>query len=303
MSRRSQPRALGHPIHWPMWVGIGLFRLLIHLPWSLQLALGRSLGRLAFLFLPERRRVVSVNLGLCFPELGKPQLEKLAAAHHEAVGIGVFETCMAWWSPKHRLPKYKIEGGEHLERARAAGKGVLLLTAHFTTLEICGRMFSDSFKMGGLFREPDNPVVAREMHRGRIDKMTAAIPMDDLRGLIRALKAGHTIWYAPDQGKKSKLSSILPFFGEPALTNTATSRIAAMTGAAVVPYFGERHADGTYTLRILPALENFPTEDADADTLVITSLMEQSIRQVPEQYFWVHRRFKKRGKDLPNVYR
>lgn len=302
MSRRNRQRALWHPIHWPMWVGIGLFRLLILLPWSAQLALGRVCGRLAFLFLRQRRQVVKVNLGLCFPELDPPALKALATAHFEAVGIGVFETCMAWWAPKHRLPKFRLEGGEHLEQARASGKGVILLTAHFTTLEICGRMFSDTFPMGGLFREPDHPVVAREMHRGRIDKMTAAIPMDDLRGLIRALKDGHIIWYAPDQGKKTKLSSILPFFGEPAITNTATSRLAAMTGAAVVPYFGERHPDGSYTLRILPALADFPTADADADALAVNALIESYIRLAPEQYFWVHRRFKRRGQAYPKAY-
>jgi KDO2-lipid IV(A) lauroyltransferase len=140
------------------------------------------------------------------------------------------------------------------------------------------------------------------MHRARIDKMSAAVPMDDLRGLIRALKAGHIIWYAPDQGKKTKFSSILPFFGEPAITNTATGRLAAMTDAAVIPFFGERHADGSYTLRILPALTDFPTVDADADALKITALMEQYIRLAPEQYFWIHRRFKRRGPSYQNVY-
>lgn len=302
MSRPTQKRALFHPIYWPMWLGIGLFRLLILLPWTVQLWLGRILGLLALLFLRRRRQVVKINLSLCFPKLDETQLKQLASAHHKALGIGLFETCMAWWAPKHRLPKFEIVGREHLEQARAVGKGVILLTAHFTTLEICGRVFSDAFSMGGLFREPDNPVIAREMHRGRIDKMIPAVPMNDLRGLIRALKDGHTIWYAPDQGKKTKFSTILPFFGIPALTNTATSRIAQMTGAAVVPFFGQRHADGSYTLQILPPLTDFPTKDVDADALRINKLMAEYIRLAPEQYFWIHRRFKRRGRDHQNVY-
>jgi len=303
MSGRKDKLPLWHPFYWPMWLGMGLFHLLIKLPWPTQLAMGRFFGRLAFFFLRDRRRVIRVNLALCFPEASKNQLRKLAVAHHEAMGIGIFETCMAWWAPKNRLPKFLIEGREHLEKAKATGKGVILLSAHFTTLEICGRFFTDEFSMGGLYREPDNPVVAREMYRRRIAKMTVAIQMNDLRGLIRALKDGHTIWYAPDQGKKTKLSTVLPFFGEPAITNTATSRLAQMTGAAVVPFFGERRPDGSYVLRILPPLEDFPSKDVNGDALRINELMEKYIRLAPEQYFWVHRRFKRRGGDYKNVYR
>lgn len=261
------------------------------------------MGRTTFLFLRERRRIIMVNLRLCFPEFSKTQLKKLAVAHHEAVGIGIFETCMAWWAPDRKLPRFIIEGSEHLEKASARGKGVILLTAHFTTLEICGRYVTDTFTMGGLFREPDNPVVAREMHRRRIDKMSVAVQMDDLRGLIRALKGGHTIWYAPDQSKKTKFSAILPFFSEPAITNTATSRLAEMTGSAVVPFFGERRPDGSYVLRILPPLEDFPSADPKADALRTNQLMEKYIRLCPEQYFWIHRRFKRRGREYKNVYR
>jgi Kdo2-lipid IVA lauroyltransferase/acyltransferase len=300
---RAKSKAIHHPVYWPLWAGLGLFRLLILLPWRVQLALGRIFGRIGFLFLPGRRRVVKVNLRLCFPELSGAEIDRLASAHYQAIGIGLFETCVAWWGPVASLPKHRIVGAEHLENAIGNGRGVILFTAHFTTLELCGRMFAAHFPMGGLYRTPDNPVVAREMHRGRIDKMTAAVPMDDLRGLIRALKQGHTMWYAPDQAKRSKLSTLLPFFGEPALTNTATSRLAGMTKAAVVPFFPRRLPDGTYLLEILPALENFPTADADTDAIRTNQLMEKYIREAPEQYFWVHRRFKRRGKEFQDVYR
>lgn len=298
--RRSE---LFHPKHWPMWAGIGVFRLLIHLPFGAQRALGRFLGRLSFFFLRERRRTARVNLALCFPELSQDELSGLEKRHFESVGIGLFETCTAWWAPPERLPAFEMRGVEHIEKAREGGRGVILFTAHFTTLEICGRIFSITMSMGGLYRDPDNPVVAWQMHRGRIDKMTAAVAMDDLRGLIRALKQGHTMWYAPDQGKKTKLSSLLPFFGVPAVTNTATSRLARMTGAAVVPYFGRRLEDGSYLLEIFPELEDFPSEDAEQDAIRTNRLIEDNIRKAPEQYFWVHRRFKRRGKELPNVYK
>jgi len=303
MSSSDRKRHLLHPLHWPVWIAIGIFRLLILLPWKAQLALGAAMGGFAFAFLSGRRHIAEVNLALCFPEMSVAERKELATRHYAAVGIGMFETCMAWWAPVSRMPKYRITGEEHLATARAKGKGVILFTAHFTTLEMCGSMFAKTHSMGGLFRNPDNPVVSREMHRGRIDQMSAAVKMDDLRGLLRALKKGHTMWYAPDQSLKGKLSQVLPFFGVPALTNTATSRIAKMSGSPVVPYFGFRLPDGSYELRILPALENFPTDNIEADTIFTNELIESFVREAPEQYFWVHRRFKRRGDGFENVYR
>lgn len=303
MSSRDRKTPLFHPSLWPAWMGVFLFRQISRLPWKFQTALGGILGSLFFHVIRLRRHIVEVNLELCFPELSRRERLTLAAAHFRSLAIGLFETCLAWWEADDRLPPYEIIGREHLEQARARGHGVLLLTAHFTTLEICGRMFSREFALGGLYREPDNRVIALQMRRGRIDKLKPAIPMNDLRGLIRALKGGHVIWYAPDQVKKGKFAAMLPFFGEPALTNTATSRIAHMSGAAVVPYLGIRKPDGTYQLTIFPALENFPSGEDEADSIRINQLMEQHIRQAPDQYFWVHRRFKRRGGKLPDVYR
>jgi KDO2-lipid IV(A) lauroyltransferase len=128
------------------------------------------------------------------------------------------------------------------------------------------------------------------------------VHFDDLRGLVRGLRGNAAIWYAPDQGKRSKSSQILPFFGVPAITNTATSKIAEMTGCAVVPFFAKREADHSYTLTILPPLENFPTSDAAADAVRINQLIEHHVRLAPEQYFWVHKRFKARGPGYPEVY-
>lgn len=288
-----------------MWACLGFLRLLTLLPWGIQRMFGGWLGRFAFLFLKERRRVVRINLGLCFPRFQKEERMRLAKRQYESVGIGLFETCMAWWARPDQLPRHEFVGMEILEKFRKEGRGVILFTAHFTTLEICARMFSDKMDMGGLYRDPDNPVVAWQMHRGRIDKMRPAVPVDDLRGLIRALRKGHTIWYAPDQSKKGKggtFTSVLPFFGVPARTNTAMSRIAKITGAAVVPFFAQRLGDGSYRLEIFPELEGYPSDDEDQDAIRANLIIEENIRKAPEQYFWIHRRFKKRGADLPDVY-
>lgn len=302
MASKDRFVSLHSPTLWPTWAGVWVFRQCSRLPWRMQVRLGKLIGRLAYHVVRLRRKITMVNLQLCFPEKTPSERQALAIAHYESMGIGIFETGMAWWAPGQSLPPFEVIGREHLDAASKDGRGVLLLTAHFTTLEICGRYFVDHIPMGGLYREPDNRVIAHEMFKHRVAKLEPAIPVDDLRGLLKALKNGATIWYAPDQGKKSKFASILPFFGVPALTNTATSRISQMTGAAVVPFFGFRMPDGSYRLEILPALENFPTADADADAVRINHLIEGQILKAPEQYFWMHRRFKRRGKGLPNVY-
>ncbi len=302
MSRTSEQRRLWLPQYWPTWAGLGLFRLLNRLPWRAQCACARSLGWFAYHIVPIRRRVVLVNLRLCFPEKPEREIRALARAHYRSLALGLFETCAAWWNPVARLPPHRIVGREHLDRAVALGRGVIVLTAHVTILEMCGRIMIENFRFGCLYRDPNNPVVASQMRRSREKGMAVAVHFDDLKGLIRALRAGYPIWYAPDQGKRTKQTEILPFFGVPAITNTATSKLAEMTGAPVVPYFGRREPDGSYTLSILAPLDNFPTADAAADAVRINRLIEEQIRRAPEQYFWVHRRFKARGPDYPDVY-
>lgn len=303
MSRASEQSRLWAPRHWPMWSGLGLFWLCARfLTWSERRRLARGIAWIIFHVVRLRRRVVLVNLRLCFPEKSEEHIQALAFAHYEALAYGLFETTAGWWEPVDQLPAHRVVGVEHLERALAAGKGVVLLTAHFTTLEICGVYLTARIPVGCLYREPNNPIVAVPMRRHRERVASIAVHFDDLKGLIRALRAGHAIWYAPDQGKRTPGSEILPFFGVPAITNTATAKIAKMTGAAVVPYFARREPDGSYTLVIHPALENFPTDDLSADAVRINRLIEDNIRLAPEQYFWVHKRFKARGEGFPEVY-
>lgn len=299
---RASEQPLWFPQHWPSWIGLALFWVATKLPWGVQRALGRALGTAVYYLLPIRRHVVHVNLRLCFPEKTERERRALARAHYRSLALGLFETCNAWWTDAAALPRHRLIGREHLERAIALGHGVIVLTAHVTTLEICGRIMTENFKFGCLYRDPNNPVVAAAMRRQRERRMAIAVHFDDLKGLIRALRAGHPIWYAPDQGKRTKQTEILPFFGVPAITNTATSKLAEMTGAPVVPYFGRREPDGTYTLTILPPLESFPSADPAADAVRINQLIEQQIRLAPQQYLWVHKRFKARGPGYPEVY-
>ena len=302
MSRASEQSRLWLPQYWLAWIGIGLLRLTSLLPWEEKQALARGLAWLVWHLAPIRRRVVLINLRLCFPAKTEAEVRTLARAHYGALALGLFETCAAWWSDPGEWPPHRILGGEHLRQAMDRGHGVILLTAHFTTLELCARLMSATFPVGALYRDPNNPVIAHLMRGQRERHTSIAVHFDDLKGLIRALRAGHAMWYAPDQGKRTKLSEILPFFGVPAVTNTATSKLAQMTGAPVVPYFGRREADGSYTLTLLPALDNFPTADSAVDAVRINRLIEEYVRLAPEQYFWVHKRFKARGEGYPDVY-
>jgi KDO2-lipid IV(A) lauroyltransferase len=302
MSRDGEHPRLWLPQHWPMWLAIGFLWLADKLPWPEKRLLARGLGWFVFNILCLRRRVVFTNLRLCYPGASTAEITRLARAHYDSLALGLFELCAGWWSPTSKLPPHRIIGLEHLQGALARGHGVILLSAHFTTLEIGGRFIAESHTLGGLYRDPNNPVVAHLMRNQRARHMSPAVHFDDLRGLIRALRANAAIWYAPDQGKRSKSSLILPFFGVPAITNTATSKIAEMTGAAVVPFFVRRDADQSYTLTLHPPLENFPTADATADAIRVNQLIEENISLCPEQYFWVHKRFKARGAGYPEVY-
>ncbi len=302
MSRASEKNRLWLPQHWPMWIALAGFRLANRLPWSVQRFFARVLGAFVYYVVPIRRHVTLVNLRLCFPEKSPAEIRALARAHYHSLALGLFETCAGWWSSSAELPPHTIVGREHLDRAIAEGRGAILLTAHFTTLEICARMMNERFDLSVLYRDPNNPVIAAEMRAQRERLVKAAIHFDDLKGLIRALRSGHAVWYAPDQGKRSKQSEILPFFGVPAITNTATSKLAEMTRSPVVPYFARREPNGSYTLTILPPLENFPTADASADAIRVNRLIEEHIRLAPEQYLWVHKRFKARGPGYPEVY-
>ena len=152
-----------------------------------------------------------------------------------------------------------------------------------------------------LYRDPNNPVIAGLFRKHRSEWAPRAIEMDDLAGLLRTLRRGEAVWYAPDQGKRTASSMLLPFFGEPAITNTATSKIAQLSKALVIPFLPRREEDGSYTLTILPPFENFPSDDPAADTQRFTTLLEDAIRLAPAQYLWVHKRFKAR-ENLPDVY-
>ncbi|HWP94692.1 MAG TPA: LpxL/LpxP family Kdo(2)-lipid IV(A) lauroyl/palmitoleoyl acyltransferase [Gammaproteobacteria bacterium] len=282
------------PRYWHMWLMLGLLRLAVLLPYGWQLALGRLFGRLSWPFAERRRRLTNYNINLCLPELAEHERQALARRHFEALGIAFFEIGLCWWAAASRLRRLvRVEGLEHLEAARRLGRGVILLSAHFTTLEIGGRLLALFTPFHIMYKPNRNPLLEWIITRRRVAHFERAIPRDDVRLMLKSLKENMPVWYAPDQGYRGKYSAMVPFFGVPAPTNTATSRIARMSGAPVVPFFVER-LPGTagYLLRLMPALENFPSDDPAADAERYNRLIEEHARRVPEQYLWAHNRFK-----------
>lgn len=275
------------------------------LPFPWQLAIGGQTGRWIGRVARRRRRIAEINLQLCFPELLPTQRADLLGAHFAALGIGLFETAMAWWAPDDKLRRLaRVEGLEHLQQALDRGKGVILLTGHFTPLELGARFITWHQPFHALYRPHKNPLYEAVMHRER-ERRSRLPPLarEDLRGLLRAFKQARAVWYAPDQNHGIRNSVFVPFFGIPTCTITATSRLAALSGAAVVPYFPRRLPGARgYEVVIVPALEDFPSGDITADTRRINELLEHYIRKAPEQYLWVHRRFKTRPPGQPGYY-
>ncbi len=263
------------------------------------------MGFFIYLFGTERRQVTRVNLELCFPELSPGEIRTLARAHFAALGMAIVEIALGWWGTERMLRRLvTISGLEYLEQARHQGKGVVLLSAHFTTLEIGGRLLSMHAPFQVLYRRHKNPVIEFLIQKARTRLYDTAIERGDLRAMIKSLGDGQAVWYAPDQDSGSDNSIFVPFFGIPAATLTTTSRLVAVTGACVVPFFQARLPGSRgYRLTLLPALEQFPGDSIEADTRRIMELVEDRIRETPEQYVWSHRRFKTRPPGEPPVYK
>lgn len=289
----SDPAPLG-PRQWPAWLGIGLAAALARLPWPLQRTLGRGLGWVLPVLVPERRRVAARNIALCFPESDERQRTALLRQSFGALGIGLFEFARAWWGGVAPMRNgLRVEGLEHLEAARAGGRGVIVVSGHFTTLEIAARLMCDYAPLAGMYRPHDQGAMEWAVKRGRLRYASAMFTREELRPALKHLKQGGLLWFAPDQDTRRGDSVFVPFFGRPAYSLTSTHQLARLSGAAVIAFSHVRRDDGGYTLRLSPAFADFPTTDATADTARVMAAIEAMVREAPSQYLWIHRRFKR----------
>ena len=297
-------KQFSHPRYWPTWIGILLIWGLAQLPLFIQIGIGRLLGTISFYLAGRRRHICDVNLRLCFPDLAEDQHQKLLRRTFASMGIGIMETAMAWGrNPENYRHKVDIDGLEHLQNALAQGRGVLLVGGHFSTLDFGGSLLSLFQEIDATYRKHKNPLFDAVMGNSRKRLYGRIFERKDVRGAIRSLKDGRMLWYAPDQDYGSKHSVFVPFFGVEAATITATTRFAKVNNSVVL-FFSHHRTDNDrrYQLTISPPITDYPSGDEHADARRINAQIEQEILRYPDQYLWLHRRFKSQPEGKADPY-
>ncbi|MCS3903479.1 KDO2-lipid IV(A) lauroyltransferase [Methylohalomonas lacus] len=296
-------RARLNPRDWGIRFGIGILWLLVRLPHHWQMGLGRGLGWLLYHLARERRQITTANIRLCFPELSADEQDARVRAAFASYGMSIFETGTTWLrGVDHLKDRLEIHGLEHVTGALAEGRGVLIIGAHFSAIDIAGALLAHHLEMDVIYRPSRSPAFDNVIQHGRQRYFNAVIPKQDTRQVIRRLKQGNAIWYAADQNYSARHSVFAPFFGIQAATIRGTSRLIKMTGAAAV--FGShfRISGGErYRIDFTP-VENFPTESEIEDATRINRLIEDALQADPAQYLWLHRRFKTRPAGEPGFY-
>ena len=283
---------------------VALLRILAGCPAGWRAGAAKLIGAAWRRAARRRRRIAGANLAYCFPDLNAAERAALVADHFQSLGFALVEVALAWYAdPVLLRDLVRVDGREHLDAALARGRGALLLAGHFTTLEIGAARLGIDAPVDGVYRPHADPSMERASRDGRQRFGGRLLDRTDVRGVLRCLRANRAVWYAPDQDPGPRNGVFAPFFGRPAATLTATARIARASGAPVLPFRVERFAGGRdYLVVIEPALTGFPSGDARADAARINSVVERWARARPEQYLWVHRRFKTRPPGEPDVY-
>ncbi|RVT44135.1 LpxL/LpxP family Kdo(2)-lipid IV(A) lauroyl/palmitoleoyl acyltransferase [Rheinheimera sediminis] len=295
-----------HPKHWPLWLGLGLMWILLWLPYPVLMKLGDALGVLLMKTLKSRVKVTRRNLELCFPDMPVAEREALVRQNFKETGKAAFETFMAWWWPEWRVRSLcHFSGYEHIKAVLDQGKGVLLLSGHFLSLEMIGRAFGNTHPSVGFYRPNDNEVMEYFQYHGRVQSNKYLIGKRDVRELINALNSKEVCFYLPDQDYGRTKAEFVPFFAvKETATTTGTLLFANSANCAAVPIHCYRLPDNKgYQVEALPAFDNFPSGDNKADVTRVNQWLEQGILAHPEQYMWLHRRFKTRpNPDDPSLY-
>ncbi len=293
------------PRWWPAWLAAGIIRLIGALPLRAVRPLAYVLGRLGYLLAGRDRRTTRINLGLAFPTLPDRAVRERVIEHFESLIYSLWETGLVWYGSRKRLERHcRLEGAEHLDAAVAAGRGVLLLGAHFTTNEIAAAILPlTGHQCDVMYKRSRNALVQQLALHGRTGKGGRMIPSDKFVEMLKTLKRGGIVLYAPDQRFDGDGYVVVPLFGVPALSNPGTTFVVRATRCAVLPFFPERLADGSgYVMRIGAPLENFPSGDGARDVARYHGLIEDAVAHAPAQYLWSYKRFRP-AKGEPDPYR
>lgn len=279
------------PKHWLSWFAMGIAYLLSYLPWSGQKFLGNTFGTIHYALSSNRKNICHVNLKICFPDMSEEERTQLAKAHFKSMGIGVFETFASWFQNQKKFQsRITFEGQDVIERVLAKGRGCILISGHFSSLDICGGQMPRFIDVHPIYKLQTNPVMNWVMERQRQAIFSKTIERTNMREVLKSLKQNKAVWYAVDQDYGRKNSVFAPFYGRQCATIAHIGRIANMTNAPVVLYDYGRTEKGFHLS--LTEVENYPTQDDVENATRINELMETVIEPKKEQYFWSHRRFK-----------
>ncbi len=286
-----------HPRHWPSQLGILLIRLASRVPWRLLLPSSVVLLPFVRIFLSKRLAISKRNLELCFPTWSESKRKAVLRANARDLGNMLSEFAIAWMANDKNIDAipHRITGLEHLAEAKRAGRGVILVGAHFSHLELAGRLLTRKIELAGMYRQHGDPAFENAIRQARLRYATAMFKREDLRATVKHLKSAGVLWYAPDQSMRGKDRCFVPFFGINAATITATHHLARLSGAVVIGFFHRRlPAAQGYEIHLEAPLENFPSKDVEYDTMRVNQMIERMVIAAPEQYLWIHKRFKTR---------
>ncbi|WP_315708395.1 kdo(2)-lipid IV(A) palmitoleoyltransferase [Brenneria uluponensis] len=298
-------KALLHPRYWLVWFGLGVLFLLVQLPYPLLMWFGSRVGRFSRFFLKRREVIARRNLELCFPQMPVAQRDSILIANFASLGMALIETGMAWfWSDRRVRTWFDVSGLENLQHAGRDQKGVMIIGIHFMSLELGGRAMGLCQPMMAMYRPHNNKVMELVQTWGRSRSNKAMIDRKDLRGMVRALKQGEAVWFAPDQDYGPKGSVFAPFFAvKRAATTSGTFTISRLARPAMITTVLIRKENGRgYHLVIQPELQDYPYDDEQLAAGYINRVIEQEILRAPEQYLWLHRRFKTRPAGEVSLY-
>ncbi len=289
----------------PMRIGLFFLYLCSLLPYRAILSLGKTLGVVSYYLFKKRRRVVLSNLEHCFPLQTNSWYQETCKKHLQSFTTGLVEQSICWWWSNERLEKLvEIQGLENLRSAKANNKGVILLFGHFTTLEMGLRVLGNVEETAIVYRRHDTAYFDAFINQKRRHYIKQQIAKDSPLRMIRLLKNGGCVWFAPDQNYVGRGSILAKFFDQLAPTTTSTTKIVAMTGAKIVPVTQVRKANGQgYKILIQPALEGFTGSDMHSDTNRINSVIEAMAKNNIIDYYWVHRRFKNLPPEYEDIYK
>ena len=291
-----------HPKFYPTWILILLMRIGVFIPFQFQVILGKAIGKLIYPFMKKLRETAYSNISNCFPEKKQPQVTLLVKQHFDAIGISLFETANAYYGSDRKIKKLLSINNKHFfSDALKDEGGIILLCSHFMPLMLGSRALLLENTIANIYRPQNNKLFDKAMVKGYTKNGAVMIKNKDTRSILKAIKNSLPIWYAPDQDLGINNSVFAPLFGIETATASATARLAKNNNTRVIPYSFIRTKHG-YEMSFDKPIKNYPSNDPIKDATTTNKILENQIIKAPEQYLWIHRRFKTRPDGQENFY-